>query len=48
MKKNLNHQRPRREYRLNIVGHKKAYQSGETIPLTSICALRTELHRSLG
>jgi hypothetical protein len=33
MKKFKNHQRPRRKYRFDIVGHKKALKSGETVPL---------------
>ncbi len=36
MKKFKNHQRPRRKYRINIVGHKKSLKkSGETVPLST-------------
>ncbi len=36
MKKYKNYQRPRRKYRFNIVGHKKALKSGETVPLNCL------------
>jgi hypothetical protein len=44
MKKLKNHQHPRREYRFDIVDHKKPKKSGETVPLSPISVQsRTEL-----